>query len=76
MTGPHLGDVARRTRTVTRRDIELFTEITGDRNPIHYDDDLAARSAASAASWSRAASPPVCSTRSSPSSCPDREASS
>ena len=27
-----------------RRDIELFTEITGDRNPIHYDDELAARS--------------------------------
>ena len=40
----HIGTVARRTRTVTRRDIELFTEITGDRNPIHYDDDLAARS--------------------------------
>ena len=35
------GDVARRTRTITRRDIELFTEITGDRNPIHYDDELA-----------------------------------
>jgi acyl dehydratase len=44
MTTTHVGDVARRTRTVTRRDIELFTEITGDRNPIHYDDDLAARS--------------------------------
>jgi acyl dehydratase len=44
MTGLHIGTVARRTRTVTRRDIELFTEITGDRNPIHYDDDLAARS--------------------------------
>ena len=26
------------------RDIELFTEITGDRNPLHYDEDLAARS--------------------------------
>ena len=44
VSGPHLGDVARRTRTISRRDIELFTEITGDRNPIHYDDDLAARS--------------------------------
>ena len=39
-----VGDTARLTRTVTRRDIELFTEITGDRNPIHYDDELAARS--------------------------------
>jgi acyl dehydratase len=36
--------VARRTRTVTARDIELFTEITGDRNPLHYDEPLAARS--------------------------------
>jgi acyl dehydratase len=44
MTPPQTGAVARRTRTVTRRDIELFTEITGDRNPIHYDEDLAARS--------------------------------
>ena len=36
--------IARRTRTVTARDIELFTEITGDRNPLHYDEALAARS--------------------------------
>jgi len=39
-----VGDVARRTREVTARDIELFTELTGDRNPLHYDRDLAARS--------------------------------
>jgi acyl dehydratase len=26
---------------VTARDIELFTEISGDRNPIHYDEELA-----------------------------------
>jgi acyl dehydratase len=44
MTSTQIGTVARRTRTVTRRDIGLFTEITGDRNPIHYDDELAARS--------------------------------
>ena len=36
------GDVARRTRRVSRRDIELFTEMTGDRNPLHYDEELAA----------------------------------
>jgi hypothetical protein len=30
-----VGDAARRTRTVTVRDIELFTELTGDRNPRH-----------------------------------------
>ena len=38
------GDVARRVRTVRARDIERFTEITGDRNPLHYDAELAARS--------------------------------
>jgi acyl dehydratase len=41
---PRVGATARRTRTVTRRDIELFTAISGDRNPIHYDADLAVRS--------------------------------
>jgi acyl dehydratase len=44
MSSPQVGASARRTRTVTRRDIELFTEITGDHNPIHYDDELAGRS--------------------------------
>jgi len=43
-TGPQIGDVARRSRTIRQRDIELFTEITGDRNPIHYDEAAAARS--------------------------------
>jgi acyl dehydratase len=43
-TGPKVGAVARRTRTVRQRDIELFTEISGDRNPLHYDEALAARS--------------------------------
>ncbi|MCZ6519686.1 MAG: MaoC family dehydratase [Actinobacteria bacterium] len=31
------GDSASRSKTVTQKDIELFTEITGDRNPLHYD---------------------------------------
>ena len=39
-----VGQSARRTRTVTARDIELFTEITGDRNPLHYDEALAGAS--------------------------------
>lgn len=39
-----VGEVARRTREVTARDIELFTELTGDSNPVHYDTELAARS--------------------------------
>lgn len=41
MTAIQIGAIARRTRTVTRRDIARFTEISGDRNPIHYDEDLA-----------------------------------
>ncbi len=41
---PKVGDTARRTKTVTNRDIELFTELTGDRNPLHYDEGAAARS--------------------------------
>jgi acyl dehydratase len=36
-----VGEVARRTRTVRREDIELFTELTGDRNPLHYDEERA-----------------------------------
>ena len=31
-----IGDSARRSRVVTGRDIELFTELSGDRNPLHY----------------------------------------
>jgi acyl dehydratase len=36
-----VGQTARRSRTVTHHDIELFTEMTGDRNPLHYDEELA-----------------------------------
>jgi acyl dehydratase len=41
---PRVGDKASRTRTVRREHIELFTELTGDRNPLHYDEAAAARS--------------------------------
>ena len=34
---PEVGQKAQRSREVTSRDIELFTEISGDRNPLHYD---------------------------------------
>ena len=40
----NVGQTARRTRTVMARDIELFTEMTGDRNPLHYDEQLATAS--------------------------------
>ena len=39
-----VGDRASRTRSVSLRDIELFTELTGDRNPLHYDEVLASSS--------------------------------
>jgi acyl dehydratase len=39
---PTVGDTASRTRRVRAEDIELFTELTGDRNPLHYDPQAAA----------------------------------
>jgi acyl dehydratase len=41
---PAVGRRAARSRTVSARDIELFTELTGDRNPLHYDAAAAASS--------------------------------
>ena len=38
---PAVGQKAQRSRTVTARDIELFTEMSGDRNPLHYDEEMA-----------------------------------
>ncbi len=38
---PEVGQTATRTREVSSRDIELFTEISGDRNPLHYDREIA-----------------------------------
>lgn len=38
---PAPGASAERSKTMSMRDIELFTEITGDRNPLHYDEALA-----------------------------------
>ena len=39
-----VGATARRSRRITDRDIDLFTELTGDRNPLHYDEEAARRS--------------------------------
>ncbi len=39
-----IGDRASRSKLVTTRDIELFTEMSGDRNPLHYDEELAGAS--------------------------------
>ena len=38
---PAVGSFAERSRSVGMREIELFTEITGDRNPLHYDEAAA-----------------------------------
>src|SRR5215208_6675947 len=41
---PSSGSRAERSRMTTMRDVEMFTEMTGDRNPIHYDTELAEKS--------------------------------
>jgi acyl dehydratase len=38
---PSIGQKAQRSRVVAARDIERFTEISGDRNPLHYDEEAA-----------------------------------
>lgn len=43
VTRPSVGDNASRSRRVNQEDIELFTRMTGDRNPLHYDREAAAR---------------------------------
>ncbi|MGD2071457.1 MAG: MaoC family dehydratase [Gemmatimonadota bacterium] len=41
---PRVGQRAERSRHVEPDDIRLFTEISGDRNPLHYDEKAAAAS--------------------------------
>lgn len=41
---PAVGDTASLSREVGPDDIDLFTRISGDRNPLHYDEEAAARS--------------------------------
>jgi acyl dehydratase len=38
---PVVGATASLTRTVSEQDIRLFTTMTGDRNPLHYDESVA-----------------------------------
>ena len=38
---PRVGQRARRSRTVEEADIVRFTEMSGDKNPLHYDEKLA-----------------------------------
>ena len=41
---PEVGARASRSRAVTAEDIERFTAISGDRNPLHYDEAAASAS--------------------------------
>ncbi|HJQ30727.1 MAG TPA: MaoC family dehydratase [Pyrinomonadaceae bacterium] len=38
-----VGDAATRTKTITDEDIRAFAELSGDRNPVHLDDEYAAQ---------------------------------
>ena len=42
---PEVGAVAERSRTTRMEDIHAFTDMTGDRNPVHYDEALAKKTA-------------------------------
>jgi acyl dehydratase len=42
-TPPAVGATASWTRTISADDVAAYAEITGDRNPIHFDAELAAR---------------------------------
>lgn len=42
---PEVGQSAERSRTTSMQDIISFTEMTGDRNPVHYDRELAEKTA-------------------------------
>jgi acyl dehydratase len=39
--GLRVGQRAQRTQTVTAREVELYAQITGDRNPLHFDETFA-----------------------------------
>ena len=41
---PAVGAVAERSRSTSMQDVEMFSAMTGDRNPLHYNPTLAAQS--------------------------------
>lgn len=38
----NIGDTATRTKTITDEDVRAFAAVSGDKNPIHLDEDFAA----------------------------------
>ncbi|WP_170575972.1 MaoC family dehydratase [Ruegeria atlantica] len=40
---PQRGQRSSRERTTSMRDVEAFTKMTGDKNPIHYDSEIVAK---------------------------------
>jgi len=38
-----IGQFAERVKTVSEQDLELFAEVSGDRNPVHMDEEFARR---------------------------------
>lgn len=38
-----VGDTATRSLTLTAEEVEAYARITGDRNPLHFDEDFAAK---------------------------------
>ena len=38
-----VGQIATRSSTLTRESVEKYAEITGDRNPLHFDENFAAK---------------------------------
>ena len=40
---PSVGQRARRSATITREDVDRYAALTGDRNPLHFDEAFAAQ---------------------------------
>ncbi len=43
MALPKVGDTASLSKVITERDIEMFGEVSLDKNPVHFDEDYAAK---------------------------------
>lgn len=37
----HVGNWAKISKTISREDVRLFSELSGDKNPVHLDDEYA-----------------------------------